>query len=316
MESSSEILKLVEVAKMYYEQEMTQSDIAKEIGVSRPLISKMLHRSKELGIINIEIRSPMKGNDSLLNRMKLRFDLIDGLITPANKANLDLSVKNLISQAAIYLDRRLSDQNCVGLGWGSTVAGLVDGFKVEEFNTERPVSVFPLIGSLTSPSKGFHPNELTRRFAEKINGSASYLHAPAFPGNKANYDIFQQTDEFKSINSLWQKLDAAILSIGSYPSVPDQATALRFGKALKEQQAVGMFLSYFYDINGRIIEGENDYVLRVPLECLQKVKKVILVCSGNTKSSALLGVLRTGLVTHLITDDQAAKQVLELENET
>ena len=315
LENHSEILKLVEVARMYYEQEMTQSDIAKEIGVSRPLISKMLQRAKELGIVNIEIRSPMEGNDGLLNRMKLRFDLIDGLIIPANKTNLDLSVKNLISQSAMYLERKLSDQECIGLGWGSTVAGIVDAFGSDELNTDRPVSVCPLIGSMTSPSKGFHPNELTRRFAEKIHGNASYLHAPAFPGSKNNYEVFQQTDEYKYLNSLWQRLDTVIVSIGSYPSVPDQATALRFGRSLKEQNAVGMLLSYFFDVNGRIIEGENDYVVRIPLECLRKVKKLILICSGNVKPNALLGVLRTGLVTHLITDDSAAKQVLELETE-
>ena len=315
LESHSEILKLVEVARMYYEQEMTQSDIAKDIGVSRPLISKMLQRSKDLGIVNIEIRSPLEGNQGLLNRMKMRFDLIDGLIVPANKGNLDLSMKNLISQSALYLERKLSDQGCIGLGWGSTVAGLVDSMNSGELNAERPVTVCPLIGSMTSPSKGFHPNELTRRFAEKVGGDASYLHAPAFPGSKSNFEVFQQTDEYKYISSLWQRLDTMIVSIGTYPSVPDQATALRFGKALKEQHAVGMLLSYYFDVNGNIIEGENDHVIRIPLENIRKVKKMILVCSGNIKANALLGVLRTGLVTHLITDDLAAKQVLELESE-
>jgi len=315
LESQSDILKFVEVARMYYEQEMTQSDIAKRIGVSRPLISKMLQRSKELGIVNIEIRSPMEGNEGLLNRMKMRFDLIDGLIVPANKTNLDLSVKNLISQASLYLERRLSDQSCIGLGWGSTVAGLVDEMAVCNLNSERPVMICPLIGSMTSPSKGLHTNELIRRFAERVGGDASYLHAPAFPGSKSNYEVFQQTDEYKYINALWQRLDAVIVSIGTYPSVPDQATALRFGRTLKDKHAVGMLLSYYYDINGRFIEGENDFVIRTPLENIRKVKKVILVCSGNIKSSALLGALRTGLVTHLITDDMGAKQVLELESE-
>lgn len=314
MESHSEVLKLVEVARMYYEQELTQSEIAKNLGVSRPLISKMLQRCKDQGIVNIEIRSPLEGNEGLLNKMKMKFDLIDGLIVPANRNNLDLSMKNLISQAAIYLERRLSDQLCIGLGWGSSLEELVDAFDKGGLNTERAITVCPLIGAMTSPSKGFHPNELSRRFAEKIQGVATYLHAPAFPGSKNNYEVFQQTDEYKYLNSLWQRLDTAIVSIGTYPSVPDEATALRFGKALKDNHAVGMLLSYFYDVNGNIIAGENDYVIRIPLEYLRKVKKVVLVCSSNTRANSILGALKTGLVTHLVTDDVAAKSVLELES--
>jgi deoxyribonucleoside regulator len=297
---------------MYYEQELNQSEIAKILSVSRPLVSKMLQRCKDLGIVNIEIRSPLEGNEGLLNKMKMKFDLIDGLIVPANRNDLNLSMKNFISQASIFLERRLSDQVSIGLGWGNVLADIVDVFGAGELNPEKSITVCPLIGAMSSPSKGFHPNELSRRFAEKIHGEALYLHAPAFPGSQKNFEVFQQTDEYKSIGAVWQNLDTAIISIGTYPSVPDQATAIRFGKALKEKHAVGMLLSNFYDVNGNIIEGENDYAIRIPLDYLRKVKKVILVCSGNTRANSLLGALKTGLITHLVTDDFSAKSVLEL----
>ena len=312
MENHSEILKLVEVARMYYEKELNQSEIAKMLGVSRPLVSKMLQRCKELGIVNIEIKSPLEGNEGLLNKMKMKFDLLDGLIVPANRNNLNLSMKNFISQASIFLERRLSDQVSIGLGWGGVLADIVDVFSAEELNTEKAINVCPLIGSMSSPSKGFHPNELSRRFAKKIEGEALYLHAPAFPGSQKNFEVFQQTDEYKSISAVWQNLDTAIVSIGNYPSIPDQATAIRFGKTLKEKHAVGMLLSNFYDVNGNIIEGENDYVIRIPLDYLRKVNKVILVCSGNLRANSILGALKTGLITHIVTDDFAAKNVLEL----
>ncbi len=313
MDHHSEILKLVEVARMYHEQGLTQSEIAKGLGVSRPLVSKMLQRSNELGIVNIEIRSPLEDNEGLLKRMKMRFDLI----VPGNKNNLDLSAKNLISQATLYLERRLSDHTCIGLAWGQTVSGLVDNFNSGELNPERPVSVCPFIGSMTSPSRGFHPNEPSGRYAEKINGESLYLHAPAFPGSKSKFEVFQRSAVYKLISSMWQTLDAAIISIGIYPSVPDQATALRFGIALKQEHAVGMLLSYDFDFDfdGNIIDGENDDVVRIPLENLRKAKRVILICSGNIKSNAILGALRAGLITHLITDELAAKQILELESE-
>ena len=43
--------KLVTVARMYYEDNMNQSEIAKVLGVTRPLVSIYLTEAKELGII-------------------------------------------------------------------------------------------------------------------------------------------------------------------------------------------------------------------------------------------------------------------------
>ena len=128
MENVGDILKLVEAARLYYEDDLTQSEIAKRLKVSRPLVSKMLQKAKELGIVNIEIRSPLSGNESLLGKMKTRFGLEDGLIIPSNKGNDHLSQKNLISQAADYLQKILASAECIGLGWGATISELVDAF--------------------------------------------------------------------------------------------------------------------------------------------------------------------------------------------
>ena len=313
LKNQKEVLKLVEVAKMYYEQELTQADIASALGVSRPLISNMLHRAKELGIVNIEIRSPLRSDKELFNRLKKRYGLVDGLIIPANRNNLDFSLRNVVSQAALFVEKKLANCQRIGLGWGNTVSQLINLFHVDLIGMDNQRVACPLIGSMTSPSSDWHPNELTRRLTERIGGQTVWLHAPAFPGTKENYKNFQVTEEFQYIYKCWQKLDIALVEIEAYPSVPDQATAIRFGFALNTKQAVGGLLSYFYDISGKIIEGKNDYVIRIPLDFLRKVKRIFLICSGNTKVQALLGALKMDIVTHLVTDDITANTMLELE---
>ena len=313
LKNQREVLKLVEVAKMYYEQELTQADIASALGVSRPLISNMLHRAKELGIVNIEIRSPLRSDKELFNRLKKRYGLVDGLIIPANRNNLDFSLRNVVSQAALFVEKKLANCQRIGLGWGNTVSQLINLFHVDLIGMDNQRVACPLIGSMTSPSSDWHPNELARRLTERIGGQTVWLHAPAFPGTKENYKNFQVTEEFQYIYKCWQKLDIALVEIEAYPSVPDQATAIRFGFALNTKQAVGGLLSYFYDISGKIIEGENDYVIRIPLDFLRKVKRIFLICSGNTKVQALLGALKMDIVTHLVTDDITANTILDLE---
>jgi DNA-binding transcriptional regulator LsrR (DeoR family) len=82
MSDVSEMTKLVEVSKMYYENNMTQAEIARKIQVSRPLVSKMLSRAKELGIVKIEIRSLFSSNDLIMGQIKNIFNIKGGLVVP------------------------------------------------------------------------------------------------------------------------------------------------------------------------------------------------------------------------------------------
>ena len=52
---------LVKVAKLYYEQDLTQQEIAGRMKLSRPQISKMLTKARRLGIVHISV------NDNLMN---------------------------------------------------------------------------------------------------------------------------------------------------------------------------------------------------------------------------------------------------------
>lgn len=49
------IERMVNVARLYYEQNMTQNEIAKELGISRPLVSILLTEARACGIVTITI---------------------------------------------------------------------------------------------------------------------------------------------------------------------------------------------------------------------------------------------------------------------
>ena len=56
--------KLAYVARRYYLENQRQSDIAKELGVSRPLVSRMLSEARELGVVEITIHEPGRGRSA------------------------------------------------------------------------------------------------------------------------------------------------------------------------------------------------------------------------------------------------------------
>lgn len=62
--------KLAYVAKRYYLDDQKQSDIAQELGVSRPLVSRMLSEARELGIVEITVHEPGTRAARMLDRLR------------------------------------------------------------------------------------------------------------------------------------------------------------------------------------------------------------------------------------------------------
>ena len=53
--SQEKLNRLAHVARRYYLEDWKQSEIARELGVSRPLISRMLSEARELGVVKITV---------------------------------------------------------------------------------------------------------------------------------------------------------------------------------------------------------------------------------------------------------------------
>ena len=82
MLTDKELAALVQVARLYYEDGLTQAQVAAKIGVSRPQVSKMLAHAREAGIVHIEIRPPAAGDAELLKLLGQRFGIKGGIVLP------------------------------------------------------------------------------------------------------------------------------------------------------------------------------------------------------------------------------------------
>jgi len=312
MKRFSEILKLVEISRLYYQEGLTQAEISKRLKVSRPGISKNLADARMLGIVNIEIKSPFENNETALRELAQKYGFEDGLVVQAGAAGSELKRLIYLSQATLYIETAVRNASAIGVSWGEDIWSIVEGISsVEGEEPHQESTVCPLVGSAPNDIKWFQTNELTRVMGNKSAHTPHYLMAPAFPGSIENRRLFEQTDEYQVIRSLWEKLDLVILGVGTFPSVPDQATAARFGHKLKDEKAVGSIATYYFDRDGRFIDSETDVVIRISQELLRKVPQVILVGHGAKNVDSVVGALKTGLVTHFVTDDEMARKLLE-----
>jgi DNA-binding transcriptional regulator LsrR (DeoR family) len=299
--------RLEEVARLYYEQDMTQAEIARRIGVSRPFVSKLLTAAKQAGVVEINIRSRIPKSAVILNSAREVFGIQGGILVPGQS---DDSATNLaIGRGALELVDELGGGR-LGLSWGQVVGAMVADLEGEPPVRSKITHVAPLIGNRGVPVRHYHSNENTRILAQQRMATAHFLHAPSIAETQRELELLRQTEHYQSVQAFWDRLDIAVVNIGNHPSTPDFASGARFGTLLAKHRAVGHLIAYFYDRAGQIIVSDHDYAIQIPVETLAKVPKVVGVCAATVGPEALIGALNTGLVTHIVASDSVVSLAL------
>ena len=78
--NQEKLRRLSRVARQYYLEDRKQSEIARELGVSRPMVSRMLAEARELGIVKISVLEPESESDRLLDRLRQDSTLRGGIL--------------------------------------------------------------------------------------------------------------------------------------------------------------------------------------------------------------------------------------------
>lgn len=303
----SEKIQLINVAKMYYEANLTQNDIAQRLGVSRPLVSKMLTKARECGIVSITVNDNVMDdmNAVVLQDLCQKFQLKGGLIIPDT-----VDFHKMIRQTAIYLGMEIQSEYNIGLGWGSPLGYVVKEMAHNSFKSS-PGTVSPLIGRPPVSNEHYAVNEMVRSMAQALGRRNYRIEEKAFAVSREEKLAAEKKSAYMSMLLKWRELDMAVMAVQNYPSSPDEATEMRFGDVLRRQHAVGSFLSYFYNIHGDVISGENDFTCRISLADLRHCHKVYAIGYG-ARSESVLGALHTGIFTHVLLLEKQAQEILKI----
>lgn len=307
----------MDVARLYYEKDRTQNEIAGIYGISRPMVSKLLKEAKEEGIVKITIAAPGEAEgpgqgDPWLDRLQDCFGIQGGAVVE-NGPN-DLATNNAVANAALKLLAGLK-QDRLGIGWGHIIGDLTARIERNQGPVRIGGHICPLIGNGGVGLKNYHSNELVRVIAEHSEAEPEFIYTPACALSEQELKLTMALENYHKIYQAWERLDVALVNIGNFPSVPDFASEARYGSLLVKQKAVGRILNYFVTEEGRVIRSDTDYAIQIPLELLRRVRYVVGICSANTKPKALAGVLRTGYVNYVVAPKNVVSAAAELNNE-
>lgn len=306
--SEEKARRLVEVARMYYEQDMSQQEIARAMEISRPLVSRMLGEARENGIVHIEIRSPGQQENILWRELQIRYGLRGGVCVPRGQHD-SLTNQQLAERCVELLLRQKARR--FGVGWGTIIGETVSVVEQGPPLQDTISTICPLVGNVGMSTRNYHSDENVRILAQQLGAEPRYLYAPAFAETAQEQELLQKLPYYKAVSREWGRLDMALVNIGNYPSVPDFACASRYGNLLVQGKAVGRLLAYYFDRDGRIFESDTDYATQIPLETLRRCRNVIGICSANTTEAALRGALATGLLHQVAATEELLEAVLK-----
>jgi len=311
-----ELRLMTKVARMYYEENMRQSDIAKQLSLSQATISRLFNRARDEGIVRITVTTPKGVYIDLEKELMVRYGLRDAIIVDcSNDDEEELIQRDLGAAASYYVETAINNGEVIALSsWSATLLALVDS--MHSIPRKKDIKVVQILGGVGNPSAEVHATRLTGRFADLVQGQAIYLPAPGVVGAKATRDVLLKDSFVREAMSLYDQVTMALVGIGSVsPSTLLAQSGNIFSEEeldmLREKKAVGDILLRFFDVDGnQVASSLNDRVVSMELEQLKTVDRAIAIAGGSRKYKAIRGALRGGWINILITDSFTAEKLV------
>jgi DNA-binding transcriptional regulator LsrR (DeoR family) len=310
---------LIKIAQLYYQQELTQSEISGRLRLSRQKVQRLLREAREQGIVRINIRPVMGAHTELEKALEQGFGLGEAIIVEtAAYDEPSLVAGEIGAGAAAYLLRVLRPDDVVVISWGSSLLGMVDALKAGGNSIGiNGVNVVQGLGGLGDPIDETHATELTRRLAKALGGQAVLLPAPGVAGSYAAGEALRN-DPFV-MRSLEQGAAANLAIMGIGAPRPDsilcrQSTIVSWSEIaeLQKQGAVGDINLRYYDDKGFPVESDLDSrVIGLTLDEIRKIDRVVGVAGGSAKFEAIRAALKSNLVDILVTDHVTGQRLLD-----
>ena len=300
-----EKMRMAEAAILYYEKNMTQQQIARELNLSRQTVSKLLNDAVKERIVEIQIHNPVEDRQALGQEICAAYGIDRCVVCSVSSDNRSLRRLMTVRAAVDYLLPLLQAGNKkVALSWGRTVQALIE--EMPYLKTDGNV-VFPLFGATEHETVFFSSNELARSMADKIGAGVKYAWFPYLLDSRKECETLKELSCYQRMQQLWGQADLAIVGIGNteiYRLFVDT-----FGQTQNDTPIVGDVATHFFDHAGNLVHPYENTLCSSP-DDIKHARDTVAVACGDDKVKAIGGALKTGMINTLITDEYTAKQLL------
>lgn len=303
---------LVEAAKLYYEHQLSQLEISKKLGVSRPTVSRLLQQARNTGIVRIEITDPSEVGTQLESALVDKFNLKKVLVVPNDTDDTRIIKKRLGKATVLFLDQLISEGIILGISWGTTMQEVARQIRPRSV---KNMVVVQLNGGISRAEIDTHASEIAKTIGDRYKAIPYLMPLPAVVDNAALKNTILSDGNISRTLELGRKADIALFTIGSFGHDSILARADYFEPnevdKLLQSGAVGDICSRILKTDGTICSKNlNSRTIGIELKEIKKKPYSIAVAGGKEKLAAIQAGLKGKWFNCLITDEWIATELL------
>ncbi|WP_457636795.1 sugar-binding transcriptional regulator [Oceanithermus sp.] len=309
---------LARVAAMYYEEQKTQQEIAESLGISRSGVSRLITEARARGVVEIIVHHPLKTDKSLEDRLVRTFGIKDARVLAGRYNDYEEVLGWVGKLAARYFEEMIHDGMTIGISWGGALYEMIRAIRPRDYRNVEVVQLIGATGAEATPTSG---PILAQLLADRLHCRSYQLHAPLVVKEKRAREALMNERHIRETLERARRADVAIVGVGT--TSKGYYSLVRAGYLTEEEAdrvrasgAVGDVCAQHYDLEGNWLDIDlNRSVVGINHEDLRRIDNVIGVVGGEVKASAIYGALRGDYINVLITDEAAARRVLQLDGQ-
>jgi central glycolytic genes regulator len=328
-----ELVKLMEkryniLRAIYYNEPVGRRVLASYLGIGERIVRTEINFLKAQNFIEINTSgmTVTKDGEEIIDKLKKSIHALRGLseIEDAIRATLKLKKvmvvpgncdedRTILSEmgkaAAGYLKSILKNNDVIAITGGSTMKQVVDN--MASITGLKNMLVLPARGGMGA-SVETQANTLAANLAHKIDADYKLLHVPDDLSDAARETIMKE----KSIQDVLKFIYNTTVLVHGAGRAVKMARRRGLGddivQEIRDRGAVGEAFGYYFDRKGNIVYSTPS--IGIKNSNIHKIKTLIAVAGGESKAEAILSTELNNANSVLITDEGAAKKILELIN--
>lgn len=298
---------------LYYVANNSQDEIARKLGVSRQTAQRLVSLSVSKNLMKFRLDHPLANCLDLAERLKAALDLSMCEVVPSDPETPGL-LAGAAAAGATVIERcyKAKQPAVIAFGTGRALRACVEQMPILDCPKHLTVS---LVGNV-QPNGTATGYNIVVRMAHRVGSGYNPMPLPVLVRNATELPILQAQEPVAQTLELCAEADATFVGIGhldvTSPMMLDGFITAEERLLLVRAGAVGEIVGWAYDAHGKLIEGSfNSRVSSAPI-VPGNPRPVTGIAVGESKSKAILGACRGGLINGLITDEATAEAVLAL----
>jgi len=296
-------------AWLYYVGRLNQNQIAKKVGLSKMRVHRLIAFAEKNGFVKTFVEGGFDETSKYENILKEKYHLKLSEVIPIEDLNNDPS-EMIAAAGARFIMNQINENNVneFGIGTGNTLNNIAKWLP----KIDKEIDFITVNGSLTSHNS-IQTETGINQIAHKTNGECYNVGIPLMVESVEQKKILEKIKFIKEIMNRANNTKVKILGVGGLFETSQIVRSKIFSKEsiekIKQAGAVGEVAGNFFDKNGKFISiKETQKITSADIDSFKK-STTVLVAGGRYKISQIKSVLKSGLFTGLITDEETAKQL-------